>query len=124
LLPSKPLTIYGLFFYLTKDVPMIKSFSPVILYRKLKNGGIITGEGFLKHTNPIVKLIEKKLLFTTQDSREFFANTTVVDDNHINFIYDQIPTNVTSVSLSISFDSGFYFHEIQSTVQISGISNL
>jgi hypothetical protein len=78
----------------------------------------------LKHTNPIVKLIEKKLLFTTQESREFFANATVIDDNHINFIYDQIPTNVTSVSLAISFDSGFYFHEIQSTVQISGNSNL
>jgi hypothetical protein len=102
---------------------VIKSISPVVLYRKLKNGGTIVGEGFLKHSNPIVKLTEKKFLFSSQDSREFTAITTVVDDNHINFIFDLLPSNITSISLSISYDSGIRFHEIESNVKITGNLN-
>jgi hypothetical protein len=121
-IPTSKFIIYGFFnsFFNFKDFHPVQ-FVPSNIYRKLKNGGFILGKGFLLLSNPFVKFISKSTFFSELNSWEMNVTSTVINDEKIQYFFEnEIPSNISSISVLISFNSGFSFHEIGTNMAVKG----
>jgi hypothetical protein len=68
-----------------------------------------------------MKFISKSNVFSSSNPWEMNINATVIDDEKIQYFFEnEIPSNVTSISILISFNSGFSYHEIASNKLVQG----
>jgi hypothetical protein len=107
-------------YQLNLDLPIIQFFPPNI-YRNTKNGGFILGKDFSILSNPFVKFVSKPINLFTTNTWETNVSITFINDTAIQyFLVKDFPQNVTSISIWISFNRGFFYHEIGSNMIVKG----
>jgi hypothetical protein len=68
-----------------------------------------------------VKFVSKSTVFSELNSWGMNVTSTVINDEKIQYFFEnEIPSNISSISVLISFNSGFSFHEIGTNIAVKG----
>jgi hypothetical protein len=104
-LSSNKVTIYS--------ISVFDKVTPSVIFNEMKTPIVITGSNFLISSNASVKVKDISTLFSSSSGFETTFKINIYSVSELTIPLPNIPSNVSKISISISYNEGSIFHQIK-----------